>query len=377
MKKNILFLCFVVSVWSLAAQITVTNSTFPEAGDTLRTVVDDSPNINLQSPGEDLTWNFTSLDGPVFESIISDANQGAAFDFFSNATILMGQPPVAESYYQTTASVYTSLGYSGQDPIGLGLDVIFKNSPPVVERKSPLNYNDSDTNESSVLVAYAWDDLPTEITGGLGLPITPDSIAVNVETVRSDEVDAWGKVALPVGTFDVLRVKRLDLTDSKVEAKFPFVGWVDITEQLIPTNPILGLDTSLIYIYYNDESKEPVAVVSVDPISEEPQNVRYKSVDATTNVIKLYEKKPNVYAYPNPAIEDIRFDFINVPKGQYDLKIYNILGVEIWKQQHQVQSTNDTIQLDVSNFRKGTYLYSLIDENGKNLVTRRLIILRP
>jgi hypothetical protein len=384
MKKKILLFLLAIMCGSLIAQITVTNATFPAPGDTLRTVIDIEPNINLLDPGENLTWNFTSLNGPVFESIIADASQGASFAEFPTATIMTEQTPLAETYFQTTATTYTSLGYSGQDPIGLGLDVAFKNTPPLVERVSPLNYNDNSNSTSFVSVPFAWNDLPAVITDSLlPLPTTPDSIAIEVLTTRIETVDAWGKVALPVGTYDVLRVRRLDITETSVKALVPtFPGfpsfWINVTDLLGGVSPLLGADTTLTYRYYNDESKEPIAIIRANLTNETPTNAEYKSTDPNTvNVIKLYNKKPNIYAYPNPAIDRVRFDLVNIPNGTYDLNIYNILGVKIWSKKHDFTNSSDTIQLDINNFKKGTYLYNLVDEIGKTLATRRLIVLRP
>lgn len=379
MKKNILLFLFAMCVGNVIAQITVTHTTFPEPGDTLRMAVDNNPDIEMETAGENITWDFSSLDGPIFENIILDAIQGLATATYPNATIMTGQFPLPERYYETTSSKYTSLGYSGQDPVGIGLDVVFKNQPALVERLSPLNYNDDNSSTSFVRVPYAWDDLPSALVDSLasGFPITPDSIAIEVETVRDDEVDAWGNIILPVGNFDVLMVRRWDVTETSVKAYFPFLEWVDVTDALSDLSPLLGKDTSLTFRFYNDISKEPIAVVNVDAVDESIKSARYKSIDISTGVIKLYEKKANIYAYPNPAIDKIRFDVVNLPRGTYNLKIYNILGIEVWNQKHQSQNTNDTIQLDVSNFKKGTYLYSLVDDKGKRLMTRRLVILRP
>ena len=383
MKKNILLFILAILSNSLIAQITVTNATFPAPGDTLRTAVDTNPNINLLEPGEDLTWNFTSLDGPVFENIILDASQGASFANFPNATIMTGQSPLAETYFQTTTTAYTSLGYSGQDPIGLGLDVAFLNSPPLIERTSPLNYDDDVNSSSFVSVPFAWDDLPAFITDSLPLPTTPDSIAIEVATTRTETVDAWGKVALPVGTYDVLRVRRLDVTETSVQALVPILPglpsvWIDVTGFLGGVSPLLGGDTTLTYRYYNDESKEPIAIIRANSDDDTPTNAEYKSVDPNTvSVIKLYDQKPNIYAYPNPAIDQVRFDVLNLPKGKYDLNVYNILGVKVWSNNYDFRNATDTIQLDLNNFKKGTYLYSLSDAKGKTIATRRLMVIRP
>ena len=67
--------------------------------------------------------------------------------------------------------------------------------------------------------------------------------------------------------------------------------------------------------FYNDESKEPIAIIRADPDDDAPTNAEYKSVDPNTvSVIKLYDQKPNIYAYPNPAIDQVRFDVLPYEK---------------------------------------------------------------
>ena len=40
-------------------------------------------------------------------------------------------------------------------------------------------------------------------------------------------------------------------------------------------------------------------------------------------------------------------------------------------------NNDTTINLNVSDLRKGTYLYSIIDARGNTLVTKRVMIVRP
>jgi len=385
MKRNLLLIIIAFLTSNLVAQITVTNATFPEAGDTLRFAVDGEPSINLQDAGEDITWNFTFLDGPTFENILQDAQDGSAFNSFSNATILAGLPTLGEIYYNTTSTQYSLLGYSGGDPIGLGLDIVAKNFPALVEQVAPLNYGDEYDFESVSRTALAWDDLPSFLTDSLGggFPISPDSIAVELHTERTEEVDAWGRVFIPGGNFETLRVRRWDVVEQRVAAKVPIFGWIDVTDQIsgLFTPPDgsggLGTDTTLTYRYYSNDSKEAIAIITADPMTEEPTDAQYKAIDLTTNIIKLHKKKPSIHAYPNPAFEDVRIDIVNVPSGDYKLKIFNILGMEVWNNEYHFHNQNDTIMIDVTRFKKGTYLYCLENEKGKRLATKRLTILRP
>ncbi|MCB0598025.1 MAG: T9SS type A sorting domain-containing protein, partial [Phaeodactylibacter sp.] len=69
-------------------------------------------------------------------------------------------------------------------------------------------------------------------------------------------------------------------------------------------------------------------------------------------------------------------EFTNLAPGRYKLKIHNILGIEEWRKTYQI-SGNHTEKVDISSLRKGTYLYSLVDDRGKTITTRRLIVVRP
>jgi len=84
-----------------------------------------------------------------------------------------------------------------------------------------------------------------------------------------------------------------------------------------------------------------------------------------------------VLAYPNPAIFDVRFEFMNLKPGTYQLKIYNLLGVAVLDTSYHIKSGSQVEKMDVSELRKGTYLYSLVGPDGKTIATKRLIIIRP
>ena len=376
MKKTVLYFFLMICSLSVYSQITLTTDYFPEVGDTLRVATAVDPNIDLGSPGADVTWDFTSLVGPVFESVLLDPADGDAFASFSDATVMTGQIGAGEQYFKATSSAYESLGFSGADPAGLGLEVIFRNEPSLIERRAPLNYPDLNTSSSSVMVPFAWADLPAIITDSLGnLPITPDSIGIEVVTDRVENVDAWGTVQLPMGDYEVLRLRRRTITDTRLKAFVPIFGWTDVTD-LIP-NEFLGMDTTLSYRFYNNDVKEEIAIVNVNPDTEEINNVRFKSDNSTTNIIQLHNGKIGIHAYPNPAIHNVRFDVVNMPAGNYKLKMYNILGTEVWNQTYSLVSQQDTISINLYTFKKGTYLYSLSDDSGKPIVTRRLMIIRP
>ena len=90
----------------------------------------------------------------------------------------------------------------------------------------------------------------------------------------------------------------------------------------------------------------------------------------------LASVRPDIYVSPNPAISDVRFEFFNLSPGTYKLSIYNIIGQEEWSKMYTING-NYTEQVDISKLKKGAYLYSLKDERGRTLSTKRLMVIRP
>jgi hypothetical protein len=360
------------------AQITVTSASFPGLGDTLLTAVDNLPSgIVITPSGGAQSWSYVSLEAPFNQSrVMEPAIQGPGAFAYPNADFYSSFGEGVVAYYSATGSEIEILGLYGEDPIGLGLETVSRFEPPLVMRRAPLNYLDDHQNEYNIAIAVDADDIPFDILDNL--PITPDSIRIRANTTRYDLVDAWGTLTIPGGIYDVLREKRTEYRELRLDAKVPILGWVDITDVAIEALQLenLGQDTSISYHFYSNDAIEPIAVVEVNNDETFVQRVEFKGNTVTSNLQTLSELKPGVYAFPNPAIVNARFEFANLPKGRYELKILNILGVEEWSKTYTI-SGNYTDKVDISSLSKGTFLYSLTNEQGKILSTRRLVVIRP
>ena len=372
---RIFSLLLLTTAWA-QAQITITSDYFPGIGDTLKTATDNMPDgIDIGTPGGPQTWNFTSLQSPfTLNTAYLDASAGGAYSSFLNADLMVELPGNNEAYYNLTSNKLEYLGYYGSDPIGLGINLVVRYSPPLVERRAPVNYQNSYETPSNLLLPFSADDIP----GGFldSLPITPDSFRLRINIIRTEEVDAFGTLQIPGATFEVLRLKRTDANQARLEAKFPFINWIDVTD-LLPDNPFFGETTTKSYLYFSNMAKEPIAAVTVDPATDNPVRVEYKIVDEVINSnISLSNQQPSLFAFPNPSYGEVRFDFQNLSPGNYEIKIYNILGMEVWKQEFWVSGTK-SLKVNLDQLRKGTYLYSLVNSKGKTLATKRLLIVRP
>lgn len=357
------------------AQITITSDNFPRPGDTLLTAVDNLPyQIQLSAPGGDQVWDFTSLKAPyIRQRVVRPASEGKQSSFFDDAQLVVHLEENLEAYYKITADAVELVGCYGIDPLQLGLDLLTRFHQPMVSRRAPMNYFDVNEQEVKLAVPFSTDGLPSSVM--MRFPITPDSLRLRMTINRSDIVDAWGTLTIPSGNYEVLREKRMEIRQVSLDAKIGTSDWQDISNTLTAGQSI-GKDTVLSYQFFSKKLVEPVAVLYVDPNSERITRAEYKSVGFSQLVHDLDAAQAGIYAFPNPAIQDVRFEFSNLIPGKYDLKIFNILGLEVWSKRYKING-NKTEKIDLSTLDKGTYLYSLVDQRGKTLATKRLIIVRP
>jgi hypothetical protein len=385
--KQMLLAIFSALCFAANAQITVNNSYFPSSGDTVRTArmedPDDSFDALIRPPGGPYVWDFSNAvtDG-TSTTVYQSASAGANVALFSGADlVVIGE--AGETYFDKTADQFIALGYAGTDPGGFGLSVVAKFSPAVVERKAPLNFFDIQVNTTDLSLPFSTAQLPDSLFEGV--PISIDSIRVRLNTQRVEACDAYGSVKLPSGTeYDVLRVRRTEYTTTNLDVKVPFLGWVDISTLLGGggggggLTDFLGTDTTVTHRFFANDVPQEVAILTLNNSGNEIDDIRFKT-ETTSSVISDWFDAPgaaSVSAFPNPAIDYVRFDCFNLPNDEYTLKIYNIVGKQVHRETHQLVG-NKSIRLDLNNFRKGTYLYSLVNKKGDVIGTKRLVIAKP
>ena len=377
MKQMLLAVLSALSL-SLPAQITVTSVTFPAVGDTLHYARTFNPgNIDfLTPPGGNQLWDFSNLSAEeTYEIAYSPANEGQSSGSFPVAeTAVIGT--TGESYYNITPSKFELLGYAGADPANLGVQVLAKFSPPLVERRSPMNFFEFNQQTADLSLPFSIEDLPDSLLGNIPGIQFVDSIRVRVNYQRLEAVDGWGTLKIPGGQYPVLREKRTEYTTTSLDVH-SFLGWIPV-----PTGAgggltnFLGTDTTVVYRFLSNTEKEEIAVVTANSDLNGAESVRYKNIGTTPVTFINAPGSANIQAYPNPATEWVRFDCSNLPPDDYTLKIFSIIGKEIWKNNYTM-SGNKSIRLELNDFKKGTYFYSLEDRKGNIIGTKRLVIVKP
>ncbi|MCG3156243.1 MAG: hypothetical protein DKINENOH_02866 [bacterium] len=382
---------FVVALMCCApafAQITVTNATFPSAGDTLKMAVNNSPsviNLIFTPPGGPQTWDLSGLNVDATQNFIfRAASEGSVSGQVSGAELVTLPPtPHAEEYYNVTANRFELQAYYGIAPYDLVSNSLFHYNPPLTERQAPLNFFDIYASSSGILERF----LPSAFKPALvaALPATLDSLRYRMAISQIDVVDAYGSMSIPGGTYDVLREKRTRYTETRLDGKHPILGWLDITNDAIQAGfHGLGVDTTVFFYFYNDVAKEPIARVTLNAAQSAAQQTLFRYNPAVTSVASNESNIPSSYVlhgnYPNPFNPTTVISFQLPVYSEVTLSIFNTNG-QLVKQlvAGEMSAGRHSFTWDATNERgervaSGVYLYVI--KAGEFTAQRKLILMK-
>ena len=176
-----------------------------------------------------------------------------------------------------------------------------------------------------------------------------DSMRYRVATNSIEAVDAYGMMHIPGGSFDVLREKRTQYTETRIDCKIPPLGWLDLTNEAIQAGFYgLGVDTSVTYTFYNDHSKEPIAIVTMDNNQAFATKIVFKNTaPPMVSVSEGVVQKPGVRITPNPVSDEAVLAFHNLIPAEYRMVIFDQLGRVVMTHLERMESRHST-QLELS-----------------------------
>ncbi|MCL4708500.1 T9SS type A sorting domain-containing protein [bacterium] len=376
------------------AQITVTNATFPGAGDTLKMAIANSPsviNLIFTPPGGNQTWDLSGLNVDATQNFVfRAASEGSVSGQVSGAELVTLPPtPHAEEYYNVTANRFELQAYYGIAPYDLVSNSLFNYNPPLTERQAPLNFFDIYASSSGILEKFLPSAFPPALIAAL--PVTPDSLRYRVAINRLDVVDAWGSLSIPGGAYNVLREKRTQYRETRLDGKIPPLGWLDITDVAIQAGfHGLGVDTTVFFYFYNDVAKEPIAKVTLNAAQNAALQTLFKYRSASTSVANAENSIPDNYVlhgnYPNPFNPSTVISFQLPVSSDVTLSIFNTNG-QLVRQvaSGKLASGRHSIVWDATNERgervaSGVYLYVIkagdpSADSGQGFTAQRKLVL--
>ena len=374
--KQLVFYCLLLLglTHQATAQTTITNSVFPVVGDTLHYAFGNQPgaiNQIFTPPGGDQQWSLSNLQPTQYwDQIMRSPASGSAQAWFPGASVLYN--PLNSSnqvYLKVTDNQVFNMGYFGLDELGLGLNLLFDNKPDLEETWAPVNFFDIRQSASNVLTAF---DAPIAPPILLNLVPTADSFRIRVTNQRISTIDAWGTLAIPGGTFEVLRKKQTEYKSMAVDVKVAPLGWIDIStiggQQLLP----LGTDTITTFHFLNNESKEEIAICTLNTGQNTVTGVQYKVVN-TPSATFTPSFNESLFAWPNPVQHTLYVHLTNDDAGAtYQLQLINAQGSMVLGKTVQAVTKENDIPIPVANLATGTYELILL-RNGAPVGRTRVV----
>lgn len=297
-------------------------------------------------PGPNQTWDFTGLTED-FESSADfvDPSTTPFAGEFPSSNLATNTDDTVFSYLDKNTDMATSLGVAIQssttDPI------IFHNVPGEILADFPVNYQDEWEQQyySEYYIA----------TGQPGI----DSMRYKSDVTKQVEVDAWGTVTIPLGTFNALRVYVVENT-------------VDSTWFKIGGIWMFQFASSNTYMTYEWWTNEPPVSPFLASMSMDGPGREVTDVTWVKQAFVGVEEKGDMNAaavFPNPARD--HFMIRAAEPGIYDISVFDNTGKPVATGQ---TNSRGELRINTSTFGPGIYTYQMINSRSAVLSSGKIII---
>lgn len=247
------------------------------------------------------------------------------------------------------------------------------NSKPKIfnDISSMSTYRTMDLQGSySYQVDYLDEDLQ-KILSGTGATALWVSFALNVKYERIGTT----KIILPREDVNCLTLKSTEFYIPTGFQIFVDGKWEKLTGeiQMEVLDKFVPVTVPKLHFIDNGQKKE-VAQINVDP--NDKNNFisgHYMYREAFKYLLKCNEEG-GIYVFPNPSYGVFNIKMYNYPEGDYQLKIYNIVG-KLVRTENLIKEGEKMIPITLPGIQKGTYIYSIEDSLGHRLETKRLSIM--
>ncbi len=128
--------------------------------------------------------------------------------------------------------------------------------------------------------------------------------------------------------------------------------------------------------FYSDTQIFPLLELQFDGTSQQLKKITYRTQEKSQSARLVDKGVTDFVLEPNPGFGKTTMMIHLQNSGIYTIEIKNILGQQLFQQQYNMNE-NEKLDLDFSNLPKGSYFCNLLDQSGRILVSKKLIILKP
>ena len=341
--KNLLLSVFLIYSFIGYSQITITINDIGAADDTVRYSSAKTNTLDFISTDTNHIWDFSSLEAKsqTIEGYVSMSSVNTIYKvaFFGKANLarlgedinLLGLSITNPyTFYKKDNSKLKVVGMGGEVS-GMNVPIVYSSSDVIY--KFPMNFGNIDSSDSHFSIGF------------------PNIGYLEEDLHRVNEVDGWGSVITPYGTYQCLRIKSIIKKSDSV-----YIDSLNMGARI--PNP------SIEYIWLAKGMNFPIVKVTIGITG-----VQFKYIDNYINFTSVENAKQNSLSFtvsPNPCVDNLH---INISKEDkpYKLRIYDYTG----KMQY-----NNTIKgsktIDVKSWASGIYFIEI--KTTDNLTIRKKFI---
>lgn len=373
MKKHLLSFLMIgaVGVFSAQAQITVTDTDIVGVGDDVEVAHDTIPGaITIGSGGASQTWNFSSINEDELDTLKFRAPAGypGAVDFPLSNMVLIDSGEDSTWMYLTKNA--TGLYVDGAHQIESGQPVSLPFVSTIITFPSTMGTSFSGNWMGEIFKFPLGVD-----PDGPGPHGTVDSLRITRDANLSSNIDGWGTVTTPFGSFASLR----QLVEEQT---------IDTTWQLVNNNweimstttqtalagfgfnlDKVAYDTTRQARWWSDDANTGFPVVEMDyEANGTVNNIDWLKSTPTVGISESVEVINGFGLYPNPAKDNVTILTEEVVAGRVD--VMDVTGKLVASQ----KITSNKTMLSVEPLDNGVYFYNIIDVNGSIQHTAKFVV---
>ncbi|MEL6591263.1 MAG: T9SS type A sorting domain-containing protein [Bacteroidota bacterium] len=356
MKKLSILFAMMGAMLSLSAQITITNADMPSPGDVYyQSIPDTILGLDVSQTGTNFNWDFSNV-MPVLQTrdtfiSVSDVPFAIRFQLPLTANLVqfletpdsIGPFALGEGYqvYQNGTTNFEDLGLGG---VLNGLPLAFVNDPTDKVYFFPLGFGDQDSSMSVAEISV------------------PNLFFIRQERKRVNEVDGWGTLTTPFGSFNTIRVKS------------EITGQDTISFDTLAIS--FSVPTTTEYKWLGNGQGVPLMQINTNRIDslggmDIVTSIRYQDslrFLGPNSIVRPQAKSLSMY--PNPASQAVQLDWAEQLRPGASVKVVDMQGRIVY----EAPLNGYSVQLMLTRFTPGTYLVQVQDK--EKLFSGKLVIRR-
>ena len=368
MKKTLLSFLMIgaVGAFTATAQITIYDTDVVGAGDNVEQAHDTIPGgISIGSGGASQTWNFSAINEDYLDTMKfrnPSSFPGSSNFPTSNLGLDMGEDSTWMFLTKNTAGLFVN----GQSQYQQGQLVTLPFVTTIITFPSTMNTNYGG-NWNGQLFVFA---VGADPDGPGPMPFI-DSVRQTRAAILNSNIDGWGNVTTPFGTFPSLRQivieENIDTVWYATNGSGTWTVMDPITAAAFGIDPI-SYDTTRTARWWTDDPTAKFPVVEMDYEANGTVNhVSWQKSTPTVGIDEQFAPISNVALYPNPAKNNITINS-NLENGR--IEILDVTGKLIVTERFNQQTFN----MNISSFKNGLYFYTIYDENGVNSYSDKFVV---